>query len=138
MKKKFPILFLIFLTSCSSVTHIEGNRYAATCHYLMSDESCANSVKDQCPKGYRIIKSDNSWSFFTGAQKKMFLECNQSKKRMEGEIRCSSTTINLEDAYRKGFELVSIENANYLVKGGKKVLLSEDKRHICKRVNLYD
>lgn len=135
MKKTLCSIFLpLLLVGCSSVTHIEGSHYAATCHYLMSDESCAESVKNQCPNGYRIMKSDNSWSFFTGAQKKMFLECTRPKKRMEREIKCLSTTINLEDAYQKGFELVSIGDANYLVKGDKKILLSDDKKHLCKRV----
>jgi len=86
MKKLiFLNLFLLTLASCSSMTRIEPDRYAMTCHYLMSDESCASEVADSCPNGYNIVSSNTSWDFFSGLQKKMFINCQDKKSSHKTE-----------------------------------------------------
>lgn len=93
MKKYIIYIFAFpFLIACSSLTKIESGRYAMTCHYLMSDESCASEVADSCPNGYNIVSNDTSWDFFTGFQKKMFINCKNKKSSQK-----TSTTPKMKE-----------------------------------------
>lgn len=160
----------IFITSCASVSKIEPGRFAISCHYLMSDESCASEVAEFCPNGYRVTSDDTSWTFFEGAKKKMFVVCKdknttQSKesgplsklkeqgytlskngndifalkegksfKLTDSKYLCSEASVDLAAAEAKGYTTSSSEDEFFLEKGDRKILLSKDKKHICKKI----
>ncbi len=75
--KLFFLSSFIFLTSCSSIHTIsDGKKYEVQCHRLTSsDESCAEKVSDQCPKGYKIEDSEFSYVLLKGPQRTVTVVC---------------------------------------------------------------
>lgn len=65
----------LILIGCSSVHKIEKNRYFVECPHFYSVKSCAKKGLEKCPKGLKVTNSDSSWSFFSGAKTRVFVQC---------------------------------------------------------------
>jgi hypothetical protein len=78
MKKLFFLSSFIILTACSSIHTIsDGKKYEVQCHRVTSsDESCAEKVSDQCPRGYKIQNSEFDYVLLKGPQRTVTVICN--------------------------------------------------------------
>lgn len=127
---------MFLLSACSTVSRIEEGKYAILCSGVFSVESCQEQAVDYCPDGYTIISVDDKWSFYTGSMNKVFVNCKSnripasvSSKKI---LNCSEKEIDLKLAEERGFSVEKKGDQYFLVKGDKSVLLSEDKKHLCR------
>jgi hypothetical protein len=78
VKSFLPLCLLFILYSCSSIKAIsDGKKYEVDCHKMTSsDVSCAQKIKDKCPKGLVIEKSVSKYKLLKGPYRSVTVICN--------------------------------------------------------------